>query len=353
MKTVTSNAKQRQEILERRRQTGERRIFQRLSALLWTDEGRTREEVAALLGVSSRQVGDRLRIFRNKGLDQLGTLHYRGDPGRLRPAQMEQLKQEIATGAFHNAEQVRVWIEEQFGITYSTSGVKDLLHRIGASYHKVSGFFWKADRKKQRRFVRKYRRHQREAGPTTRRYFVDACHPVWGLELLDCCWLLVGQRYYVGVGSGRKRLNVLGAYSPDDHDYVDLRLTKENITGEQFIKLLEKLRAKHPETEKFILYLDNARYYSKPVVKEWLAQHRQFHLVFLPAYSPNLNLIERLWKFLRKTALNRWHETFEAMQEAVSEVLDHLDRYHSELDSLMSEKFHILKAEELPLDPAA
>jgi transposase len=201
--------------------------------------------------------------------------------------------------------------------------------------------------------VRKYRRHRREAGPATRRYFVDACHPVWGLELLYCCWLLVGQRHYVGVGSGRKRLNILGAYSPDDHDYVDLRLTKENITGEQFIKLLEKLLAKHPDTEKFILYLDNARYYSKPVVKEWLARHRQFRLVFLPAYSPNLNLIERLWKFLRKTALNRWHKTFEGMQEAVAEVLDHLEHYQSELESLMREKFHILKDEDLPLDPAA
>ena len=69
-------------------------------------------------------------------------------------------------------------------------------------------------------------------------------------------------------------------------------------------------------------------------MKEWLARHRQFRLVFLPAYSPNLNLIERLWKFLRKEALNRWHETFEAMQEAVDEVLDHLDRYRPELDSL-------------------
>jgi transposase len=353
MKIIALSDKQRQEIRERRRQTGGTRIYQRLSALLWIDEGRTREEVADLLDVTTRQVGDWLRIFRNKGLGELCTLHYRGDPGRLRPAQMEQLRKEIARGVFHNAGQVRTWIEEQFGVTYTPSGVKGLLHRIGASYHKVSGFFWKADRKKQRQFVRRYRRHRREAGPETRRYFVDACHPVWGLELLYCCWLLVGQRHYVGVGSGRKRLNILGAYSPDDHDYVGLRLTKENITGEQFVTLLEKLLAEHPETERFILYLDNARYYSKPVVKEWLARHRQFRLVFLPAYSPNLNLIERLWRFLRKKALNRWHKTFEAMQEAVAEVLDHLGRYRCELDSLMSEEFHILKDEDLPLEPAA
>ena len=84
-----------------------------------------------------------------------------------------------------------------------------------------------------------------------------------------------------------------------------------------------------------------------------MARHRQFRLVFLPAYSPNLNLIERLWKFLRKKALHRWHKTFEAMQEAVAEVLDHLERYRCELDSLMSEEFHILKDRDLPLEPAA
>src|SRR3982751_5115999 len=81
--------------------------YQRLSAVLWSDAGRTREEIAELVGVSTRQVGQWFRIFRNRGLDELCTLHYRGDPGRLRPAQAQRLKQEIAKGVFHNAEQVR------------------------------------------------------------------------------------------------------------------------------------------------------------------------------------------------------------------------------------------------------
>jgi transposase len=346
MKTIQLTPQQRNDISDRRRQAQDRRIYQRLSAVLWSDAGRSREEIAELVGVSTRQVGQWFRIFRNKGLDQLCTLHYRGDPGRLRPAQVQRLKQEIATGVFHNAEQVRTWVQETWGVDYSISGLKDLLRRIGASYHKVSGFFWKADIEEQKKFVRKHRRQKREAGPTTRRYFVDACHPVWGVDLLYSCWLLVGQRFYFGVGNGRKRLNILGAYSPDDHDYVDLRLTKENITGEQFVKLLEALRAKHPDTEKFLLYLDNARYYSKPCVKEWLANHREFRLVPLPAYSPNLNLIERLWKFLRKKALNRWHKTFEEMQTAVAEVLDRLGDYRDELATLMTERFAIVEVEQ-------
>ena len=141
MKIIRLTGQQRREITERRRQAQDRRIYQRLSAVLWSDAGRTREEIAELSGVSTRQVGQWLRIFRNKGLDELCTLHYRGDPGRLRPSQVERLKREIAKGGFHNTDQVRAWIEEQFGVAYTASGVKDLLHRIGASYHKVSGFF--------------------------------------------------------------------------------------------------------------------------------------------------------------------------------------------------------------------
>src|SRR5512135_529501 len=127
MKTIVLSAKQRHEIEQRRRQAGDRRIFQRLSALLWIDEGRTRQEVADLLGVSSRQVGDWLRIFRNQGLDELCILHYGGDPGRLRPAQIQRLKQEIAKGIFHNAEQVRAWIEAHFGVAYRLSGKREFL----------------------------------------------------------------------------------------------------------------------------------------------------------------------------------------------------------------------------------
>ena len=113
-------------------------------------------------------------------------------------------------------------------------------------------------------------------------------------------------------------------------------------------------RAAHPETEKFILYLDNAAYYKKALVRQRLKRHPEFRLAFLPPYSPNLNLIERLWKFLCKEALSCWHKTFEEMQAAVSWVLDHLylHEYREELDTLMREEFQILRDEDLPVTSA-
>jgi transposase len=217
----------------------------------------------------------------------------------------------------------------------------------------VTGFLWKADPDQQHAFVAHYERQkaaaQRPGARLTRRYFVDACHPLWGLELVYACWLLVGQRFLAGMGSGRKRLNILGAYCPDDQEYLDLRLTRDNINGEQFVNLLRLLRATHPEAERFVLYLDRAKYYGAPVVKDWLQRHPEFELEPLPTYSPNLNLIERLWKFVRQEALSHWHPSFEAMQEAVSGVLDHLESYRPKLETLMVDEFHIIEKHEIPV----
>ena len=227
MKPIVLAPRQRREIERRCKATLDRRVYQRLTAVLAVAKGNSREEAADLLGVGLSQLGEWLRVFRNQGLDALCTLHYKGDPGKLTPHQVEQLKAEVSTGCFRNSDQIRHWLFEAFHVVYSPSGVKDLLRRIDVSYHKVTGFLWKADPDKQKAFVKKYERQKanarRQEAGDTRRYFVDACHPVWGLDLVFSCWLLVGQRFLVGMGSGRKRLNILGAYCPDDQEYLDLR----------------------------------------------------------------------------------------------------------------------------------
>src|SRR5262245_40403378 len=353
MKPIELTAEQKKELERRRKGTLDRRVYQRLTAVLAVGAGKTREEVADLLGVGLTQLSEWLRLYRNEGLDSLCQIHNKGDPGKLTPAQLEQLKAKVSTGCFRSSDQIRDWLQSTFSLSYSSSGVKDLRKRQGVSYHKVTGFLWKANPDKQRAFVKRVARHQRQAkrpdGPRTRRYYVDACHPVWGLDLVYCCWLLRGQRLLVGMGSGRKRLNILGAYCPDEHEYIDYRLTRDNINGEQFVNVLRLLLSTHPEVERFILYVDGARYYKSPVVQEWLKRHPEFLLSPIPAYSPNVNLIERLWKFMRAKALSRWHRTFEDMQAAVSSVLDHLGDYREELRTLMAERFHIIAKEDIPV----
>ncbi len=114
---LTLEPQARQEIERRRRKTHDKRIAQRLSAVLWVAEGRTQHEVADLLGVTERQVRKWLRTYRTRGLEALCTLHYQGDPGKLRPAQIERLKTEIATGRFLAAQQICDGIDETFHVT--------------------------------------------------------------------------------------------------------------------------------------------------------------------------------------------------------------------------------------------
>ena len=116
---------------------------------------------------------------------------------------------------------------------------------------------------------------------------------------------------------------------PDDQEYLDLRLRRDNINGEQFVNLLRLLRATHPETDRFVLYLDRAKYYGSPVVKAWLRRHPEFELEPLPTYSPNLNLIERLWKFVRGAALNGPDRAdFTTFRAAIDKCLAEIETKH-------------------------
>jgi transposase len=225
--------------------------------------------------------------------------------------------------------------------------MRKLLKRWGCSFHKVSAFLFKADQDKQKEFIQDYEQDKEKVRSAAwRRYFVDGVHPLYGLEVVFYCWLLAGQRFEVGVGGARKRLNILGAYCPEDQEYLDRRSTDKNLNAQSVIELFTLMMSKHPETKYFRIYLDNARYQHAKVLKAWIEQTRQatgvtFDLKHLPAYSPNLNLIERLWKFLRKEALQKWHPAFEEMQRAVAEVLDNLPRYREPLTTLMTERFHL------------
>src|SRR5438876_9954956 len=107
MKSIHLEAPQRQELERRRHETRDKRIYERLSAVLWVADGKDRYAVADLLGCSLRQVAEWLRLFRNQGLDALCLLHYQGDPGKLTPQQVQRLKDEIQTGRFRSAAQIR------------------------------------------------------------------------------------------------------------------------------------------------------------------------------------------------------------------------------------------------------
>ena len=166
-------------------------------------------------------------------------------------------------------------------------------------------------------------------------FFVDASHCVFG-TFLCCLWSFA--RLFVRAASGRQRFNVLGAINAVTRELLTVCNTTV-VNKETMCELLRKvsaLRLAGPIT----LVLDNARYQRNAVV-QGLAKELGIHLEYLPSYSPNLNLIERLWRFTkRKAAYGRYHPTFADFRAAVQDVLDRVPTTNAEkLASLMTLNF--------------
>jgi transposase len=169
-------------------------------------------------------------------------------------------------------------------------------------------------------------------------YFLDAAHLLHA-AIPSQGWIKRGHTIQLKTNSGRNRLNILGAYSPDTRDLISLE-GRESCDGERVVELLEKIRAANPG-KRLLVVLDNAPYnHAGPVV--CAAKRLRMELLYLPAYSPNLNLIERFWKFLkRKVARNRYYTTFAEFRSEVQKVLKDIPAYREELSSLMTERFQL------------
>jgi len=166
-------------------------------------------------------------------------------------------------------------------------------------------------------------------------FFVDAAHFVFG-TFLCCLWSFT--RIFVRAASGRQRFNVLGAWNAVTRELIAVTNTTV-VNTETMCELLRKIAALGL-TGPITLVLDNARYQRNAVVQA-LATQLGITLLYLPSYSPNLNLIERLWKFIKRRALyGRYHPTFAEFQAAIQEVIDGLSTTHAEkLKSLMTLNF--------------
>lgn len=146
--------------------------------------------------------------------------------------------------------------------------------------------------------------------------FLDASHFVMGCDFLGRIYCKT--RRFVKTFSGRQRYNVLGAI-----DYVSKKvLTVANdsyITATEVCDMLRKIAAEHAEKEVYLI-LDNARYQKCQDVQE-LARQLNIHLEYIPPYSPNLNLIERLWKFVKSELSSKYYDDFNVFRQRIDSII--------------------------------
>lgn len=223
------------------------------------------------------------------------------------------------------------------GILLSEAQTRRTLHKLGLRYRKTGVIPGKADPQLQFDFftVELSPRLEEAAKGERKVFFVDAAHFVLG-SFLGMIWCF--GRIFIKSGCGRQRYNVLGALDSHSKEVITVRSTG-NINAESVCELLDSIRLAHPD-QLLTLVMDNARYQRCKLVTEYAAVHH-IELLFLPAYSPNLNLIERLWKHLKKKSLKNKHfKDFASFRAAIDTYLDGVGTTcQKELESLLTLKF--------------
>lgn len=236
-------------------------------------------------------------------------------------------------------------IEQRTALRRSPTQVRTFLKGLGLKRLKVGQIPAKADPAQQAEFLAQKLQPRLEEAQHNQRhvFFVDAAHFVLQPFL---GWVWCFARVFIQAPSGRQRLNVLGAVHATTRQLITV-VNQDYINANTVATLLRQLAvtfAGRPIT----LVLDNARYQHCRLIIE-LAAELGIELLFLPPYSPNLNLIERLWKFVKKECLySEYYETFALFQEAILDCLAETQGKHKQkLASLLTIKFQTFENETL------
>lgn len=316
-----------------------RRYADRIKTILCLDDGMSYTEIARILLLDDSTVRDYEEQYRSGGLDELLLDGYRGGTAKLTAEQEQKLEAHLEEHLYSTAAEICEHVKETYAILYTVDGMRHLLKRLKFVFKKTKLVPGKADGEKQRAFLEQYEKMKAEKGREDEICFLDGVHPQHNSKPANG-WIKKGKEKRLLSNTGRERININGALNPRNHDVI-FRDDK-SINAESTMKLFDQLQAHYANAPNIFCIADNARYYRNKKVTAYLETSR-IRLIFLPSYSPNLNLIERLWKFLKKKQCNnRYYEKFVDFRTAILSFLENIHEFEPELRTLLAENFHVI-----------
>ena len=321
-----------------RREKDRRRLI-KITVILMLDGGISIEDICYTFGIDDSTIYRYAEKYRSsKKIDEYLSDSYTGNEGNLSSDQCTELSAELRRRLYCRAAEVVVYIKEHFGVRYTPSGAVALLKRLGFVYKKTCQHSSKVDAEAQQTFLEEFDALVEAAEPSDSFYYSDAVHPQHNTRS-SYGWIASGEKFEIESNTGRDRVNINGVLNAFNVTDVIVREDRR-INAQSTIALYEQLQ-KHKRRGTIYVICDNARYYRSRLVKEWVKNSRIVQ-VFLPSYSPNLNLIERLWKFLRKKVIDTHHyPTKEKFREAILNFFTDIKKYRSELRNLLTLNFHV------------
>lgn len=323
------------------REVREIREAYRINAVILLGQGRSVKDIADALLMDPETVRNYFKRYKKGGVAELLHMSYVGSEALLTAEQLCALDAHLQSEVYQTAAEVARYVEKRWHVRYTPSGMTALLHRLGYVYKKPKLQPGKHPSVEvQEEFIAKYKKLKESKAEGDVIVFVDAAHPQHN-PVLGCGWIKRGKEQLIQSNTGRERLNINGAINIENLE-LQYRFD-ETINAASTIGLFRQLEEANPNAKQIIVICDNARYYKSNDVAAYLKTSR-IRLEPLPPYSPNLNLIERFWKFFKKQVLyNRYYPRFDDFRVACKDFFAELDRYVPQLRTLLTENFQIIR----------
>ena len=298
-------------------------------------------EICQFLGIDDNTVYRYAKSYKEVGLRKYFKDNFHPYEGKLADDQLSKLATHLSENCYSSAAGICQWIANEFEIDYTPPGLVALLHRLGFAYKKTKVIPSKADEVEQVAFLEEKLPEMLEEVQSGEAevYFADGCHPTHNTRS-SYGWIKKGEDFEVLANSGRKRVNINGALNATKPTHLVYDIA-DRLDAQSTKRLCQKLLRKHRKKRIYFI-CDNARYNHNKELKKW-AENTRIELVYLPSYSPNLNLIERLWGFLKQRIINStYFEKYDDFKKAIIDFLQNPKPYKEDLKSLMALNFRTI-----------
>ena len=274
-------------------------VRDRIKTVVLRNSGWTEEKIAEALLIHIETVKRHLKDYHDSEQKKLKSENG-GSVSKLNDTQRSELLAHLEVHTYTKAQDICEYVKMQYQITYTVPGMTSWLGANGFSYKKPKETPLKADPEKQKAFIEYYDELKSNTPEEEPILFTDAVHPTMATKVAYG-WIKKGSDKAIGTIASRTRMNITGAIDLSTMKVINSEF--ETINGENIVKFLGQIKTAYPKAKKVHVILDQAGYHKSDVVTDFASQNG-IKLHYLPAYSANLNPIERLWKVMNETARN-------------------------------------------------
>jgi transposase len=339
------------ELIELHKTIKKKNDADKIKCLILWGKGWSWLKIKDALLISEHYISNVIKDYKTGNVKKVLKNNYSGNNFKMTKDQEGHLCNYIDDNFILNAKIVCQYVKNNFGLEYTQEGMVQTLKRLGFTFKKPKIIPGKCpDKKTQEEFAEKVDNIFDNLKGNEAGYFVDGSGIVHNMKL-NYGWIRKGKNKFIKTNTGRNKMNINGAYNPISQETICIEQEGSvSVNQESNIELVKKIIEAHPKLRLIYLIMDNAKTNKGKLFIQYIEELYELEkikveIIYTPPYSPNLNLIERLWKYSKKILLKDYVEKYTDFKDKVINFFENeiKEKKHRErLKTFIGIKFQII-----------